>query len=100
MKRNALMFSRLNFWFENIFFISYQIIYESSMVIPIFLRVLFNIIKLEKIKGLPIFFGFSIIGIPYLIIFGVLRDMMYYIRILCEDQMGDANMEKMMELDI
>ena len=90
MKRTALMFSKVNFWFENIFFITYQLIYECTLVIPIYLKVLYNIVKLEKsIKGLGSFFFFVVCGIPYLVAFGVLRDMMYYLMILCDDQMGD-----------
>jgi hypothetical protein len=82
MVKYSLIYSKVVFWVENIFFMVEQLLYELMLVPVIFFKIMINVIKLaegfQKIQ-LLVFWLFG--GIFYLI-YGIFLDMYYFFRIL------------------
>lgn len=89
MQSASKMFSMTNFWMENMFFISYQLVYELSMVPVIYIRVLINVVTLAgPLEAIKLSIAWIPGGIFYLM-YGVSCDMYYFIKILCDYKMDN-----------
>ena len=81
----AYIFSKINFWFENTYYVLDQFMTELYLVPIIYFKVLFSILKLEGLHGIHLFLGYMIVGLPYNFSYGLCRDMYNYIQILRTD---------------
>jgi hypothetical protein len=89
MKKYSYLFSKINFWFENIFFILDQLLYEMMLVPVIFVKIFGNVVKLaEPLQMIQLLVGWIIGGWIYLI-YGVAQDMYYFVNILREYKMDE-----------
>jgi hypothetical protein len=98
MKRGGEAFSKLIFWIENTIYIIITFIYEIFFVPLIFLKVIFDIIRYATfLEMIFLLFSWLIFGMVFLI-FGVFKDMFFFIKILCDyKDEDDDNEEKEME---
>ena len=81
------------FWLENtLYYIPFMIIYEVLLIPYIYLRMVFNIMKVEDFfPGLGYSSVWLMIGIPYLLGAAVI-DVYYFFKVLCdyrEDEFDD-----------
>ena len=84
MRNAAEVFSKFIFWLENIIYIFLFLSYELMLVPFIFLRVIFNIVKLASFLNMILLtFLWIIIGLFYLL-YGVFKDMFFFAKILCD----------------
>jgi hypothetical protein len=83
------MFSKAIFWFENMFYIPLMLIKELFYVPYIYIKIAFGIIMLGSILNililLPLWLLFGFIFLMY----GVVKDMYYFIKILGLDNKED-----------
>lgn len=84
MKKMSEVFSKFMFWFENVFYILFMLIYEMIMMPMIFFQILWNIIRYASLQyKLPLMLFWLTAGYFYLL-FGVVKDMFYFLKILCD----------------
>lgn len=97
MDRAASVFSLIIFWLENVvYYIPMQLITELLLIPFIYLRTIFNIMRVESFcAGLGYSLIWILIGLPYLICV-LLVDMFNYFKVLCDYQMDtfDDTLEK------
>lgn len=83
MKCIAGFFAKVIFWVENVIYIFVFLAYELALVPIIFLRVIYNIMKLSSLLSLLplliIWFALS----PIVLILGVFKDLSNFLKILC-----------------
>ena len=83
MKAMGDCFAKLMFWIENFFYIIAFLVYEILLVPLIYLRVLYNIVRLSGILMLlPLVIIWLVSGL-FVLIFGVVKDTIYFLIILC-----------------
>jgi len=84
MKRAAEIFSKFIFWCENFLYLKFFLAYELLLCPFILLKVSYNIMRGSTfINFFPMFFFWIIVG-PLFLIFAVLKDLFYLMKILCE----------------
>jgi len=84
MKKGANFLATAMFWFENFFYLLFFTIYEFIFCPIILLRVFYNILRLSSWSMLlPFFFLWLFIG-PFLLLFGILKDQLYMVKLLCD----------------
>lgn len=95
MLRGADVFSKMMFWTENTIYLSFMLLYEIALVPIIFFRVCYNIVKLASFFNMVLLLVlWSITGILFLL-FGVCKDIFFYLKILCDYKVeDDLNEEK------
>lgn len=74
------------FWLENIcFFIPYFLVYEALLIPLIYLRLVYNILKVETNKPFATLLSlvWLLVG-PFYLFHGLLQDMYYYLKVLYE----------------
>jgi len=89
MQGSSKMFSLVNFWLENLFFITYQLIYELALVPIIYIRVTVNVISLAGAFDAVKLLCAWIPGGLFYLLYGVTIDMYFYFKILCDYKMDD-----------
>jgi hypothetical protein len=99
MKKWALWFSLAYFWFENIYFIIEQLLYELFLIPLIYCRVTFYIAKLGGLHALHLLFGW-LLGGPFYLVYGLCKDMYYFVAILSDYKLGVDEAELMEQEDI
>jgi uncharacterized membrane protein len=86
MKSVSELFAKLMFWAENFFYIMTFVGYELMLIPFIFVRVIYNLMRLASLLNfLRILFVWLIFGSMALVFFA-LKDTFYFIRILCDYQ--------------
>ena len=78
------MFSKMIFWLENLcFYIPNMLIYEVLLIPFIYLRLIYNILRVEdnRLNAILLVFTWIIIGFFYLLYYLVI-DMLFYFKIL------------------
>lgn len=89
MKRGSEIFSKLIFWLENTIYILVTLIYELLYVPFIYIKVLFNIIRLASfLNMLFLLFLWTLFGLFFLLS-ALCKDMFYFIKILCDYKIED-----------
>ena len=89
MQSSSAVFSKANFWFENIFYILFEFLRELALVPFIFLRVLFSIITLaELVDALYLVVIWVTVG-PFYLLWSVFEDIYYFLKILCDYKTED-----------
>ena len=84
MKGAAKAFSKFMFWFENLIYLVAFIGYEFILTPLIYFKVMFNVCKMCMINQLfPLLLFWFTCG-PLYLVFAVLKDTFYYIKILCD----------------
>ena len=98
MDRSSQVFSYLIFWFENlIYYIPLMLLTEIVLIPYIYLRMIFNIMKVEKLlSGLLFSVSWLIIGLPYLL-YTAGVDVYNYFKVLCDYREDDFNNETQKE---
>lgn len=83
MKKNSVIFSKANFWFENIFYIFEQFMRELFLVPYIYFRNAFYIMKLSNsiISGSWLLIQWILYG-PFFLCYNVFVDLHHYIQVL------------------
>ena len=84
MLRSSEMFSRMIFWLENlVFYIPKMLIYELLLIPFIYLRLIYNILRVEdnRLNALLLVLIWILIGVFYLLYYLVV-DMLFYFKIL------------------
>lgn len=83
MRKNSIIFSKGNFWFENIYYIFEQFFYELSLVPYIYIRNMSYIIKLSglNLNGIKLLIFWSFCG-PFFLFYNVFVDLKHYITVL------------------
>jgi len=82
MKKTSEFYAKIVFWFENIFFIIFFILYEFVLCPIIFFRVIFNIFKLAAWYMIFLLFLFWLVIGPFFLLGGIFIDSFYFIKIL------------------
>lgn len=89
MKRAAEIFSKFIFWFENTFYILALLVQELLFVPLIYIKVMFNIIRLASFLNMIfLIVSWTFLGLFFLLL-GVSKDMFYFIKILCDYKVED-----------
>ena len=86
------MFSKMIFWLENLaFYIPYMLIYELLLIPFIYLRLIYNILRVEdnRLNALLLVISWIFIGVFYLLYY-LLVDMLYYFKILYDYHDGET----------
>ena len=98
MDRSSQVFSYLIFWFENlIYYIPLMLLTEIVLIPYIYLRMIFNIMKVEKfLSGILFCVSWLIIGLPYLL-YTAGVDVYNYFKVLCDYREDDFNNETQKE---
>jgi len=99
MQSSSSMFSMTNFWMENLFFITYQLINELMLVPIIYIRVLINVVTLAgPFEAVKLLFAWIPGGLFYLL-YGASKDMYHYVKILCDYKMDNDTLVLKQEED-
>jgi hypothetical protein len=86
MKKGAECFSRLMFWMENIFYIFYFIFSELILFPLIYCKVALTVGYLADWKRLlPLMIFWFVFG-PFVLLYGLAKDLFFYLKILCDYQ--------------
>ena len=81
---NALVFSKLIFWIENLLFYIPQMVITEILYVPlIYFRVLYKIVTLAGNEGPRLIVGWCFGGLFFLL-FGFCHDLFNYIKLLCD----------------
>ena len=85
MDRASVVFSQLIFWLENsIYYIPLMVLTEIILIPYIYLRMVFNIMKVESnLSGLGRSALWILIGLPYLF-YTAGVDVYFYFKVLCD----------------
>jgi hypothetical protein len=86
MQRSSKLYSYLIFWLENVaYYIPKMIAWETLLIPFIYLRLVFNILRVEYKLWYKLWIAFVWLFIgPFYLIFGLLKDMYYYLLLLCD----------------
>lgn len=96
MKKASKKFAVMVFWTENLLYLISFLMYEAVQCPWIFVRVIYNVIKLATyLQIVPYIALWLIIG-PFMLIFGIFKDFFFFVKILCDYQ-ETANQEKEVE---
>jgi hypothetical protein len=86
---NSLVFAKMIFWIENMFFYIPQMLLTELMYVPlIYFRVIFKIVTLAGHEGPKLLAGWCFGGLFFLM-YGVCSDMFNYIKLLCDLQLDN-----------
>lgn len=101
MLRNSRTFSQVNFWFENIYYLLSQLIWEFILVPYIYLRNIIFIITeaLNAFSGWVLLLGWILFG-PLYLFYVVSLDMFLMVRILCDYKLDEDREELMISEDM
>jgi hypothetical protein len=89
MLRGSEVLSKVIFWLENIVYIFGLFLYELLLVPFIYIRLIYNVIKIADFKNAV---GLLIIWIPlglFFLSYGVVFDIYYFLKILCDYKEDD-----------
>lgn len=90
----AFFYTRLVYWTENIFYMLVFFFYELFLVPIIFIRVSFNALRLAGIFSmLPLLLVWFLIS-PIVLVMGVCKDNINFIKILCYNHQEDSKMKR------
>ena len=84
MQRSSEIFSKMIFWLENLlFYIPKMLIYELFLIPFIYLRLIYNILRVEdnRLNAILLVLIWIVIGMFYLLFYLVI-DMLHYFKIL------------------
>ena len=84
MLRSSSFFSKAIFWLENLcWFISYMLVYETCLIPLIYIKLIYNILRVESNKLYALFLCcvWLVIGPVYLTA-GLVKDMYHYFKVL------------------
>lgn len=84
MKRGSEIFSKCIFWLENTIYILFTLIYELFFVPLLFIKTIFNIIRLASFLNMIYLLTLWILFGIFSLLLGVCKDMFYFIKILCD----------------
>lgn len=95
----AEVFSKLMFWFENLFIVLLFLVYSILLVPLIFFKMLYNFFRSMKIYFFVVFaFVWIIVGLLVLPLF-VLKDVFYLFKILCKYNDEDDQLKNKLSED-
>ena len=97
--RTAEIYSKIIFWLENVYYIVTFLLYELLLVPFIYLRLIFNILRVETniCNAIGLSLAWLLIG-PFYLLLGLIQDMYYYNKVLCDYHEDDnAATEKQVE---
>lgn len=84
MKQAAEAFSKLMFWFENLFYIFAFILNEVLLFPLIYLKVAITVVYLASwLRLIPLLLFWVAVG-PFVLFFSLSKDLFFYIKILCD----------------
>jgi hypothetical protein len=89
MLRGSEVLNKIIFWLENLYYILELFLYEVALVPYIYLRLIYNIAKVAEVKNA---IGLILLWIPFgpfFLTYGVLKDMYFYFKILCDYKEDD-----------
>ena len=92
MLRSSEIFSKMIFWLENLlFYIPKMLVYELFLVPKIYLRLIYNILRVEdnRLNALLLVIIWIFIGVFYLLYYLVI-DMKFYFKILYDYHDGET----------
>jgi len=101
MLRGSHIFSMFIFWLENFFFfIPQMLIYETLLVPLIYLRLIYNILRVESslMNAIGLVIAWLIIG-PFYLFYSLLVDMFYYFKVLLDYHEDDSLGEEQAQED-
>ena len=84
MLRSSLIFSKVIFWLENLgIFIVQMLVYEALLMPIIYLKLIYNILRVEsnKLYAIILCLVWLIIG-PFYLIMALVKDMYFYFKVL------------------
>ena len=84
MKQAGSVYSKFNYWFENCFYIISFVIGEFLLCPLIYIKVIYNVIKVAMLKQLIPLLAFWIAVGPLYLVFAVFKDCFYFVKILCD----------------
>ena len=84
MLRSSLIFSKVIFWLENLgIFIVQMLVYEALLMPIIYLKLIYNILRVENNKLYALFLCLVWLTIgPFYLIMGLVKDMYFYFKVL------------------
>jgi hypothetical protein len=86
MKKVSLFFSKVMFWFENVFFIIGMMCYEIMLIPYTYLKIGVNIMGFANLEYVAKYLPFWIVVGPFLLIVAASVDMYYFLKILLNYQ--------------
>lgn len=87
------MFSKINFWCENVIFALEQLLYEFYLVPVVYIQILVNLIKVGTIYHVHKMLAWAIFGLFYLL-WAVIFDMVNYFKILKDYKINNEKERK------
>lgn len=101
MLRASQIFSKVIFWLENFcFFITQFLVYETLLIPLIYLRLIYNILRVESnlLNAFVLILLWLIIG-PIYLLHGLVQDMYYYFKVLFDYHEDDSAGEEQQKED-
>ena len=89
MLRVSAVLNKVIFWLENFYYILELFLYELALVPYIYLRLILNIAKVAEVKNAVWLISLWIPFGPFFLGYGVLKDMYFYFKILCDYKEDD-----------
>ena len=84
MRSASDLYSKANYWFENFFYLFAFMFYELFLIPFVYLKVIYNIIKVSMLKQLFFLLAFWLFVGPIYLIFAAFKDAFYFIKILID----------------
>jgi len=82
MRRSSEIFSKFIFWIENILYMTSMLLYLLTLVPIIYLKLIFNILRAEKLfYAILLTFAWILFG-PFYLLFLVFVDLFNFLKIL------------------
>ena len=100
MQQASKVYSKFNYWFENFFLILVFVLVELLLCPLVFFKVIFNIFKMSMMKQLAPLLLFWIVVGPVYLVFAVLKDCFYFVKILCDTKEDEALVKEREEEDL
>lgn len=89
MLRGSEVLSKVIFWLENMWYIFNFFLYEIALVPFIYLRLIYNIVRVAETKNAIVLITIWVPFGPFFLSYGVLKDMYFYFKILCDYKEDD-----------
>lgn len=91
MVRTAEVFSKMIFWLESLVYVFVFIAYEFALVPIIFLRLIFQIIRVAPfLEAVPLVIVWLIVGVPFLA-GNLFADIGRFFKVLCDYKEDDED---------
>ena len=84
MKRSGEVFSKFIFWLENLVYLILMLVYEILLVPLIYFKVIINIIKVASFLNMIMLVLLWVLFGIFFLFFGVMKDMFYFMKTLCD----------------